>query len=199
MEPVPVTRKVRRTVRMAVALVVGQAMLCALIGWLTLGRHQSEPARSPGSAVVDQLAVPPLAPTGATSAPPPPSRSAISATKQTRKPASIVSPRPAPARSTSAIPAAPPRSPEPILAPPEDPEVVPPVPPTTSPTPLPKPPLLPTSPASTPMPSESPGFVQDPVRVGDECHPVGAYGRTVEGDLVRCTRDWRHGPRWKIV
>ncbi|GAB2573305.1 hypothetical protein Aab01nite_19790 [Paractinoplanes abujensis] len=196
MEPVPVTRRVRRTVRMAVALVVGQAMLCALIGWLTLGRHRPEPARPPGAPVVDQLAIPPLTTTAASA--PPPSRSAISATRQSRQPSVVSSARPAPVRSTSAAPAPPAASPEPILAPPDDPAMVPPVPPVPSPS-TPKTPLLPSSPASSPVPSASPGVVQDPVRVGDECHPVGSYGRTAEGDLVRCVRDWRHGPRWKIV
>ncbi|MBM2617458.1 hypothetical protein JIG36_18030 [Actinoplanes sp. LDG1-06] len=197
MEPVPVTRRVRRTVRMAVALVVGQAMLCALIGWLTLGRHRSEPSRPPGSAVVDQLAAPPL-----TGPVPAASRSAISSTAQTRKPAPA---RPSPRRSTAdAVPrpvVPEPDRPEPISAPPEDPPVVP-TPPTPPTPPAPSPPRtsppdqLTPSPQTTPSPS---GAVQEPVRVGDECDPVGSFGRTAEGELVRCVRDWRHGPRWKIV
>jgi len=72
-ESVPATRTVRRTVRVAVALVVGQALLYALIGYLTLGR-------SSGSG--DRLADPPLAlPPATTSipaAPPSPFASATS-------------------------------------------------------------------------------------------------------------------------
>lgn len=186
------TGRVRRTVRMAVALVVGQAMLCALIGWLTLGRHRAEPTRPPGSSVVDQLAIPAL-----TSAAPP-SRGTISATALSR-PTSAAPRRAAPARTTVTAdvppPAVPPAGdPQPINAPPDDP-VAPPMPPPPSPsrtqTPAPS--------AATPSPTTSPEVVQEPVRVGDECRPLGAYGRTAEGDPVRCLRDWRHGPRWKIV
>ncbi|MDY7088464.1 MAG: hypothetical protein SYR96_25585 [Actinomycetota bacterium] len=201
MEPVPVTRRVRRTVRMAVALVVGQAMLCALIGWLTLGRHRAEPARPPRSSVVDQLAIPPL-----TSAAPPPSRGAISATALPR-PASAAPRRAAPARSTAdalpppVVPAT--GAPQPINAPPDDPQVAPPSPPPPPP-PLPSSPrtripLTPVPSVATPTPSTSPEVVQEPVRVGDECRPLGAYGRTGEGDLVRCLPDGRDEPRWKIV
>jgi hypothetical protein len=192
-EPVPVTRGVRRTVRMAVALVVGQAMLCALIGWLTLGRNRPDPVRPPGSAVVDQLAVPPLG-----GPEPSLSRSSIAPATQERRAATK---RPSQRRSTPApaAPTTPPtRSPEPILAPPDDPVAVtpaPPSPPATSSTPA------PSSPTASPptLPSASPAFVPDPVEVGDECRPVGAYGRTAEGELVRCVREWRHRARWKIV
>jgi hypothetical protein len=96
-EPVPVTLRVRRTVRMAVALVVGQALLCALIGWLTLGRSRSEPAHPPGSAVVDAMAAPPtsravVAPT---------SRVIVAPTTRAREATSPTA-RSAPRRSTSA-------------------------------------------------------------------------------------------------
>lgn len=186
---------------MAVALVVGQAMLCALIGWLTLGRHRTEPARPPGSAVVDQLAIPPVG--GAAS---PSSQGAISATALSR-PAPAVPRRPAPARSTAdalpppVVPAT--NDPQPINAPPDDPQVVPPAPPLPSPSlsssPRTRIPLTPVPSVATPAPSTSPEVVQEPVRVGDECRPLGAYGRTAEGDLVRCLRDGRDEPRWKIV
>ncbi|MCO8272058.1 hypothetical protein M1L60_15800 [Actinoplanes sp. TRM 88003] len=195
MEPVPVTRTVRRTVRMAVALVVGQAVLCALIGWLTLGQSRSEPARSPGAAV-DQLAAPPPADPATPSA-----RTVIAPTTQAREPVPATS-RPAP-RKKKRSPAAPERpatttapttrAPQPISVPPDPPALVPPAPP-PSPPPSPSP-----SSALPSSPSPSAGLVRDPVRVGDECRPTGAYGRTAEGVLVRCVREWRHPPRWKIV
>ena len=54
MEPVPGTRTVRRTVRVAVALLLGQAVLVAVIGWVT---YRYSPAhRHRGAAVVDQMA-----------------------------------------------------------------------------------------------------------------------------------------------
>ncbi len=173
---------------MAVALVVGQAVLCAFIGWMTLGRSRSEPVRPPGSAVVDQLAIPPLA------GPAPPSltsRSTVVPSKQARKPTTPTS-RASPRRSaTTAVPPSSTvtRTPEPILAPPEEPALLPPAPPPPSATP----------PATTRPTTPAPDVVQEPVRVGDECRPEGAYGRTADGELVRCVREWRHRSRWKIV
>ena len=199
MEPVPVTHKVRRTVRMAVALVVGQAMLCALIGWLTLGRSRPDNPAPPGSAVVDQLAVPPLA--GPAPAPSPSlSRSpAISSTRE-RRPASTPNRAPRGPSTTTPVP------PEPISLPPEEPAIVPPVPPpATITTPSPSVAAGPTvstvpSPVTTPSPpAKVPDDVQQPVRVGDECRPEGASGRTADGELVKCVRDGRHRARWKIV
>ncbi|MCY1140432.1 hypothetical protein OWR29_20740 [Actinoplanes sp. Pm04-4] len=198
MEPVPVTRTVRRTVRMAVALVVGQALLCALIGWLTLGQSRSEPPGTPGS-VVDQLAAPPPA-----NPPPPSARTAIApATTQARKPAPVATTtRPVPRRAvtSSAVPSRPPaqppasREPEPILIPaPKSPAPEPPAPSPPAVTPM------PTTTSATPAPSPTPDLVREPVEVGDECRPAGAYGRTAEGVLVRCVREWGHRPRWKIV
>src|SRR3954454_15097320 len=55
-ESLPAAGTVRRTVRVAVALVVGQALLVGLIGWLTLGR-----ATGSGGAV-DQMAAAPATP-----------------------------------------------------------------------------------------------------------------------------------------
>ncbi|WP_250001868.1 hypothetical protein [Actinoplanes sp. M2I2] len=211
MEPVPVTRKVRRIVRMAVALVIGQAMLCALIGWLTFGRGASEPVRSPGSSVVDQLAAPPL-----TEPARPSPRAAIVATTRAREPVPA-SARPASRRSTAATvaPSPPattvttpattaptpattapttPATQEPVsLVPPAAPELDTPAP---SPSAV-SPSLSPTS--ATPSPGASSALVRQPVRAGDECRPVGAYGRTAKGEPVRCVREWGHRPRWKIV
>ena len=203
MEPVPVTRRVRRTVRLAVALVIGQALLCALIGWLTLGHDRSEPQR-PGSPV-DQLAAPPLVP-----APPATvARSAAVVSKQSRRPSSAVADRPratavgtAAPRPTAATPtptpttnsaAAPTRSPVPIGSPPADPApppMVPPLPPT------------PSASASSKVPPQGDAElpeVQEPVEAGARCRPLYAFGRTEEGNLVRCLRKGPYRPRWKIV
>jgi hypothetical protein len=56
-------------------------------------------------------------------------------------------------------------------------------------------PPAPLVPVATPSPSEMPG----PVVVGYPCAPEGAYARTADGLLVRCTRWWHHRLRWKIV
>ncbi|WP_250027394.1 hypothetical protein [Paractinoplanes maris] len=200
MEPVPVTRKVRRIVRMAVALVVGQAMLCAVIGWLTLGPGRSEPTRAPGSAVVDQLAAPPLIAPAA-----PTSRAATTpaaSTAQARKPVPATT-RTAPRRPPAATTTAASRSPDPTTPPsttpaqPDPVAIVIPPPPPVPPAPSTEPSPITTT--ATPVPSTSSAPVQQPVRVGDECRPAGAYGRTLKGELVRCLREWGQRPRWKIV
>ncbi|MEV4343370.1 hypothetical protein AB0J83_02660 [Actinoplanes sp. NPDC049596] len=203
MEPVPVTRGVRRTVRMAVALVIGQALLCALIGWLTLGRAHSGPDGS--GAAVDQAAAPPPAvvpaPSPPAARPAPPavtSRDAEAPAKKTRRPAktttSATSPDKtvSPAASTTEPPApAPPPTTSPSSAPSPTPSseliLLPPMPPTESP---------------APRYSPEPDFddeVQRNVTVGDRCRPEGAYGRTRDDRLVRCLRFHNDPPRWKIV
>ncbi|WP_127497508.1 hypothetical protein [Actinoplanes solisilvae] len=179
MEPVPVTLKVRRTVRLAVALVVGQALLCALIGWLTLGQSRPEPARPPGSSVVDAMGAPPSPP-----AIRPTSRAVPAPATRARKATSTPAPRrstntPAP-RTAATTP-----TPVPIEGPPEDPAVVPPVPPPAA-----------SPPATSPPPAD---VVQQPVREGDECRPLGARGRTAKGEDVRCVREWPRQLRWRIV
>jgi hypothetical protein len=49
------------------------------------------------------------------------------------------------------------------------------------------------------MPSPTVTAVPEAVTVGDRCLPEGAFAFTADGDLVRCTRTWRHRARWKIV
>ena len=192
---------------MAVALVIGQAMLCALIGWLTLGPSRSGPHR-PGTAI-DQVA-PPVVPGPVATV----SRSAAVPGKQPRRPSSAAPARPrvttarevpAPAVTTTS----PARPPVPINLPPADD-----VPPSGAPapppaTPAPSAPVPPSDAPRPPVPSGTAGapdvldpdhgVIQQPVVVGAVCQPLGAYGRTAEGELVRCLRDWRHRPRWKIV
>ncbi|MEU8814180.1 hypothetical protein [Actinoplanes sp. NPDC048796] len=200
MEPVPVTRGVRRTVRMAVALVIGQALLCALIGWLTLGRSGSESGGS--GAAVDQAAAPPPRPSAAAPAPAVPApeppvaapRSPEAPVSKTRRPtrkatttvtaAAPEATKPPPVTSKPAVPSVTPSS-ELIMLPPEPPE---------SPV---------ASPSSSPTPGDRPRpdgeqFQRD-VTVGDRCWPEGAFGRTRDGELVRCLRARYDPPRWKIV
>ncbi|MET0423398.1 MAG: hypothetical protein ABW046_05965 [Actinoplanes sp.] len=195
MEPVTVTSSVRRTVRMAVALVIGQALLCALIGWLTLGSSQDQ-TRRPASPPVDQLAAPPppalLEPTATISTAPrqirpvrpirPASSSPVARLDRTTRPTT-----PAPRPSSKRPPSRPPL-------------------PSTNPTP-PAPPVPPGLLTPSPQPSSSatpiglPGDepVQQAVTIGDRCRPEGAYGRTKRGVLARCLSSWHRGPRWKIA
>jgi hypothetical protein len=189
-EPVPVTSKVRRTVRVAVALVVGQALLCTLIGWLTLS--QSRPAGSgPGASAVDQLAAPPPVAPGppvvgtTTSAAP---SSSYSSAPVRRKRTSAAVDAPAPPRATTGAPTPP--SPEPIGLPPE--------PPAASSS-APAPPLPPTVAPSSAVTTPPTGLIRAPVTIGDRCRPEGAFGRTAEGALVRCVAERHRRPRWKIV
>ena len=57
-EPVAHAASPRRTVRVAVALVAGQAALCAVIGWVTFGA--AEPGTPADTRQVDPLAGPPV-------------------------------------------------------------------------------------------------------------------------------------------
>ena len=168
--------------RLAVALVVGQALLCAVIGWMTLGSPRSEPARPSGTAVVDAMGAPPSPPS------PPPavhtSRVLAAPATQARKATSAPAPhRPTSTRATRTASPSPTPSPVPIGAPPDDPAMAPPEP-------------SPPSSPSSPSPSDE---VQEPVREGDECRPAGARGRTAEGEDVRCVREWPRRLRWRIV
>jgi hypothetical protein len=67
-EPHHRTSSVRRTVTIAVALVVGQLALCSVIGWVTFGDLlEQSPRRDPGAlpAIVDSLPEPVPAPSTA--------------------------------------------------------------------------------------------------------------------------------------
>lgn len=188
---------------MAVALVIGQALLCALIGWLTLGASREEGRKSSGPAV-DQLAAPPPP------AVPLPTVAESAGAPSTRPPASVSPKSVSRARSGSSSSSSSVRSPEPRR------KAVPPQPKKSSVAPSPTIILLPPEPSPTPsppVPSSRPPSppawwtgpddddpeVREPVTVGDRCRPEGAFGRTKEGVAVRCLRSWPRGPRWKIV
>jgi hypothetical protein len=170
---------------MAVALVIGQGLLCGLIGWLTFSN--SRPAGSDqGPAAVDQMAAPPpavLRPTATTR--PAPSRSTAAPSSKAAAPVRTTRP------ARSKVPPAPPAPPV-RTTPPSRPG---PLPPSKSLEPILLPPPAPPAP-SWPGPS---GFLQQPVTVGERCWPEGAYGLTRERTLVRCDDDRRRHPRWKIV
>ena len=193
MEPVPVTRGVRSTVRVAVALVVGQALLCALIGWLILGRAQSDSPDSPdspdaseGSSGVDRLALPPAGrrPTPGDE-PAATGQQTVTASRQSR----AVAP-------DGVVETAGPRRSAPAGTVPPEPQILSPQPLIAVPA-IPGPSSTPTLPALSVPPTFGPA--QEPVTVGALCRPVGAFGRTARQTLVRCVRDGHHHPRWKIV
>jgi hypothetical protein len=179
-ESLPAAGTVRRTVRVAVALVVGQVLLVGLIGWLTLGR-----GGSPAGAV-DQMAAPPAIPPPTITSqyvdPPAP-------------PVTSIAPPTSVKRATPGHRTAPTHSPSPPR--PVPPQPPPPAPSEPTPTIVVTPTIVPPglAPVVTPSPSEAPG----PVVVGDRCAPEGAYAHTADGVLVRCVRLWHHRLRWKIV
>lgn len=170
-EPVTRATSPRRTVRVATALVTGQALLCAVIGWVTFGPSEQPPR---ASAPVGSLAGPqpslelPGLPPAALPAPtvksPVPSRSA----RRTEPPSTLSGTRPSPSRKPS-TPARPARtSDQPLLDPaPGDSPVL------TVPAP---------NPMLTPAPTES------PVVVEGACEPEGARGETAAGVELSCAR-----------
>jgi hypothetical protein len=184
----PVARgSARRTVRVAVALIAGQAALCAVIGYLTLGGPHLHSHASPAAAdplAAGPLVVPPvqiMPPSAAAVAPKPPSASSSRPTATTL----------AARRSDSADPdrqrAAAEPPPSPLVEPP---------------TPL--PPAAPTKAASpsgpqfaTPQPSDS--DIQQNVKVGDVCSPIGADGVTADEESVRCVRSADGQLRWQLA
>lgn len=185
MESVPATGTVRRTVRVAAALIVGQALLCALLGYLTLGRSGAQPR---GEPMAEPPFVPPATVTGGQAAPA--GSPSATATRKARP------------RSGGTVPAGRSRKPAPPVPPAATAEPSPATPddagpPTGTTTGAPSSPL-PFAPPRPPTvaPSE---LVQSPVTVDESCAPEGAFGLTAEGALVRCVRTGRHAPLWKIV
>jgi hypothetical protein len=198
-EPVPATRSVRRTVRVAVALVIGQALLCALIGWITF--TYSPAHRDHQSPAVDQMAgAPVVAPrAGATSATAlaAPSSSAP-AGKRAKHDAGAADPAAPSTAQSSAVPGV-------VLNVPAFPAV--PMPTATSENPqltvLPPQPPAPasTTPSATTPPATAPAALPSPEVVvpGTECDHENAVGHTVTGAEVHCLRNRHRQLRWKIV
>jgi hypothetical protein len=174
----------------ATALVAGQALLCAVIGWVTFGGH--DPARSTTQAAEPRfgpaLVVPPAsvapvltggptrshpkapdlslpAPTG-----PPPSPPGPDSIKLTIPPSRTSAPVSAPV-SSAAAPAARPGAPVPSSV---DGSLV-----------------------ATPAPTVSP--TQEGVVAGEKCDPPDAYGLTVGKVAVRCLPDRNGDLVWQII
>jgi hypothetical protein len=172
-EPVART-SVRRTVRMAVALVAGQAVLCAVIGWVTFGAgHPHRPSAAP---TVEPLAVKPLVIPPPVIVPPPRPPRSSAAPSTGRKASTAVSserssstptPRPSSSRPAAARPAAG------RAATPDPPALV--------------------------VPSPAPDdVVQSPVTVPDVCDPVDARGLTADGVSVTCVVGRDGVLRWQL-
>ena len=174
---------VRRTVGVAVALVTGQALLCAVIGIVTFsGKSTSAPG---AQAVPPQLAgPPPVVPSAST------------------PPAGAPADRPEPGTTHSGrieLPTSPPasvavrNSATRRISPSR----------TTSPAPA-----GPTAPATSPpdlglvQPSDAVPEEDAPIPVVEErerCDDEGAAGRTAEGKAVRCERGRDGDLRWRLV
>jgi hypothetical protein len=197
---VPVARaSARRTVRVAAGLVAGQAVLCAVIGYVTLGGHGSGGTTARGT--IDPLAaepfrmpiprVPPLSPTNV--APQQPAT------------AKFTSPRPpAGTRSRHHSDVTPAPTPPPAAEPAPDILVATSLP-TTAPVPV--PPSLPgpdatSIPASTesaaPSPPVSESTTPD-VQVGAMCNPVNARGLTTDGKAALCVSETDGVLRWQTT
>jgi hypothetical protein len=188
-QPVPETREVRRTVRVAVALVAGQLLLCTVIGWVTFSHPRERAHRD--SAAVDQMVVPPI-PIAPSPSPPAPSPTPAPTptTAIPRKHSTHQVDRAPPA--TTAQPAVEAATGGPAAAAPattsESPQVTL-LPPAASVVPAP-------SPSASATPTEA---VEEPVVAGAPCDRLGALGRTADGVDVRCLPDRQGRLRWKIV
>ncbi len=175
----------RRTVRVAAALVAGQAALCAVIGWVTFGTPDAAP------------------PSAARPADPPAARSIVVPTVSMALPVPAAPAATTTAGTATTRPKAPTRAPKPPR-----PATTPPRARTTS---VPVPPTTPATPVFTAEPTAAPPAadvgataaptspeVQKPVVVGEPCDPPGASGRTADDVDVRCVRGDDGPPRWQI-
>ena len=187
-EPVPSATSPRRTVRVAVALVAGQAALCAVIGYVTFGpgpaggvAGQAGQARAP--------AVMPTASIGLPAAPMPvvPEPSASRTTPRPKshgRAADEVKDEPRTKRTTRH---AGDDQPATISAPDDGGESAP-RPPEPQPT------EDAGGPAATPG-----GELSGPVKAGDKCDTEGDRGRTAAGDVVRCAETEGGELRWQLA
>ncbi|UQU66120.1 hypothetical protein COUCH_07445 [Couchioplanes caeruleus] len=175
---------VRRTVIVAVALVTGQALLGAVIGFMTFDRADEAPApaRAAEPAVAPPIVVPPASMPAPTEASRPPRKRAVAdASSGTRGPGRASS---ASARTVTEPPAAP--------AAPQLRTTVPTPPPSSGPPP-------PAPPAPGLVPSPDVDEPEDPPVVREPCEDEGATGRTDDGKVVRCERGRDGKLRWRPV
>lgn len=181
-EPVPSATSPRRTVRVAVALVAGQAALCAVIGFVTFGPGPGSTSAGQAGAEARAPVVMPTANIGLPAAPlpPVPGKSTAPPPKPQVKPSRVghAKAEPSPKRTTRRA-AAPPK---PISAP------------TTTKPAASKPPDIGVAPTATPG-----NEFQLPVKKGDECETEGDRGRTLGGDAVRCAKGEDGALSWQTA
>ena len=174
-EPVTRATSVRRTVTVATVLVLSQAVLCAVIGWVTFGGKEpahSQP-RADGALLGPAIVVPPASvPPVVTPGP----------THQSAKPVKERSstPKPTAARVRLSPSAAPRRTPGEIMV-------------------APSPPAATISAGSDLVSQPSASAPQSDVEVGKPCDPEGADGVTADDVAVRCLRDDSGDLVWQII
>ncbi len=163
--------------RVAVALVAGQAVLCAVIGWVTFGPSEAKPDAAGIHPLTKPIVFPTLPPYPTKVIPAAPEVSATKASSPRASRSSSTSPT----RATSE-PAT--EKPRPVMAtgptssaPPSDPGLA----------------ATPSPPAASP--SES---VQSPVVEGRPCSPEGAKGQTSNHVDLRCVKDADGDLVWQI-
>ena len=170
---------VRRTVAVAVTLVTAQALLGAVIGFVTFGGEETAPATT---VAEPQLAGPPIVVPPTLAAPA--ERLSIAASRgvRTERP---TSPPVTPAAKRRPVTPATTPSPSPPVG-----KSAPPVPP-----------MPPISDPGTGLESPSaPGQDDPPVPVvGERCDEEGADGRTADNKAVRCVRGRGGDLRWRLV
>jgi hypothetical protein len=164
-------------VRVAVALVTGQAALCAVIGWVTFGPSAAKPdaANAKPLNTQIQLAPMPTLPAGVPPAPPGPAASPVPSSPRASR-----SSRPVVTRTTTK-PAA--DKHRPVIA--------------TGQTPPEPPPASPNPGLAAPSPP-APSGVQSPVVVGRPCDPDGAKGLTLDLIELVCVLDRDGDLVWQI-
>jgi hypothetical protein len=198
------TTSVRRTVIVAVALVTGQALLGAVIGFMTFDRDDetATSARAAEPAAAPPIVVAPSSVPTSTEASRPPRKGAVAdASSGTGRP-TRGSPVSAGTGTDAPLTSAAPQLKSGAPTPPPSSGPVAPAPPGTG--------LLPSPGLSSPaLPSpglSSPGFSspdvdepEDPPVVRERCEDEGASGRTEDGKVVRCERDRDGKLRWRLV
>ena len=189
-EPVASAASPRRTVRVAVALVAGQAALCAVIGWVTFGSPDAPPA---ATTRVAPLAEPPPAATPGADKPQPsavaPATTRSSDPRQTAEVTRPPAPPPKPKAKATVTTTPPPTQ---AAASEEAPTTVATTEPTT---PADMPPPMPNP---TPTAEPTPTDVQQDVVAGDPCEPPGAAGLTADDVAVKCRPGLDGAASWQI-
>jgi hypothetical protein len=176
-EPAAQPTSVRRTVTVATALVLSQAVLCGVIGWVTFGGKDPAPARprADGTLFGPAVVVPPASVAPVTTTPP-----AHRAARPEKAPRHVE--QPAPTRSK----AGPPAEPSPVVE---------------AASAVPEPSVTARAGSNLVRPSPAPSSsatVQIGADVGKPCAPAGAAGLTTDGVAVSCLPDRTGDLVWQI-